>query len=117
MPEDAAVCWPVALAAAAQDGTITVWVATPSGLSPLADADLHLVVEVDPVRAQCCRTAWPEHPALVVWDQVLAPQSDAPVRWCLFNDVRLNGPLDQQAWKAITRTCARSGKSSAWAAP
>jgi hypothetical protein len=36
----------------------------------------------------------------VVCNQVLAPHSDAPVRWCLFNDARLNGPLDQQVWQA-----------------
>jgi len=100
MPEQDAVCWPVAVAAEGQVDTITVWVGAPSKLSSLADPGLHLVVEADPARAQRCRTAWPEHPGLVVCDQVLAPHSDAPVRWCLFNDGRLNGPLDQQVWQA-----------------
>jgi len=100
MPEQDAACWPVAVAETALAGTITVWVGAPAGHSALDDEGLHLVVEADPDRAQRCRTAWPEHPSLVVCDQVLAVQSDAPVRWCLFNDARLNGPLDQQAWKA-----------------
>ena len=100
MPKQDAACWPVALAAAGQLGMITVWVGVPKQLSSLADAGLHLVVEADPTRAERCRTAWPEHPGLVVCNQVLATQSDASLRWCLFNDARLNGPLDQQAWLA-----------------
>ena len=100
MPKQDAACWPVALAAAGQLGMITVWVGVPKQLSSLADAGLHLVVEADPTRAQRCRTACPGNPALVVCDQVLAPQSDASVPWCLFNDYRLNGPLDLQAWLA-----------------
>jgi len=100
MPEQDAASWSAAVAASGQVGAITVWVGAPNGLSSLADAGLHFVVEADPGRAQRCRTAWPEHPGLVVCEQVLAPQSDAPVRWCLFNDTRLNGPLDQQAWQA-----------------
>jgi len=100
MSEQDPASWPVALAAAAQAGMITVWVGAPSGLLALADEGLHLVVEADPTRAQRCRTAWPGNPALVVFDQVLAPQSDASVPWCLFNDSRLNGPLDLQAWLA-----------------
>jgi len=98
MPEQDVDCWPVALATAGQVGSITVWVGAPSVLSPLVDSALHLVVEADPTRAERCRTSWPQHPALVVCDQVLATHSDVPVRWCLFNDGRLNGPLDQQAW-------------------
>jgi len=100
MPEQYANCWSVSVAAAAEVSTITVWVGSPSSLSALEAPGLHLVVEADPDRAQRCRTAWPEKPSLVVCDQVLAVQSDAPVRWCVFNDARLNGPLDQQAWKA-----------------
>jgi len=99
MPEQDSACWPAALVTAGQVSTINVWVGAPSGLSALAVAGLHLVVEADPARAQRCRTAWPEQPALVVCVQVLAPQSDAPVRWCLFNDARLNGPFDQQVWQ------------------
>jgi len=98
MPEQDAASWPLAVAETAQASTITVWVGAPSGLLALADSGLHLVVEADPVVAQRCRTAWLEHPGLVVCDQVLAPHSDATVRWCLFNDARLNGPLDQQVW-------------------
>ena len=100
MPEQDSASWPVAVAETAQSGTITVWVGAPAGHSALANAGLHLVVEADPARAQRCRTDWPEHPGLVVCDQVLAPHSDAHVRWCLFNDARLNGPLDQQVWQA-----------------
>jgi len=100
MPEQDATCWPVAVAETALASTITVWVGAPSGYSALVDEGLHLVVEADPDRGHRCRTAWPDHPSLVVCDQVLAVQSDAPVRWCIFNDARLNGPLDQQAWKA-----------------
>jgi len=100
MPNQDAACWPVALAETAMASTITVWVGAPAGLSSLVDEGLHLVVEADPARAQRCRTAWPEHPALVVCDQVLAVQTDAPMRWCLFNDARLNGAVDQQAWLA-----------------
>jgi len=100
MPEQNLACWPFSVAAACQDCKITVWVGAPSGLLALADEGLHLVVEADPTRAHRCLTAWPEHPALVVCRHVVAAQSDAPARWCLFNDSRLNGPLDQQAWQA-----------------
>jgi len=100
MPDQDAACWPLVVAAAGEVGMITVWVGSPKRLSSLADVGLHLVLEVDPILAESCRTAWPEHPGLVVCNQVLATQSDAPVRWYMFNDARLNGPLDQLAWQS-----------------
>ena len=100
MPAPDLACWPLAAVQSPLGDRITVWVGAPGGLAAPVDAGLQLVVEADPSHAQRCRAAWPEHPGLLVCDQVLAAQSDAPVRWCLFNDARLNGPLDQQAWLA-----------------
>ena len=100
MPVQEDSCWPAAVVQAADPGTITVWVGTPSAPTALEDGGLVLLVEADPTQAQRCRSAWSARHDLVVCDQVLAAQSGAHLRWCLFNDPRLNGPLDEQAWHA-----------------
>lgn len=99
MPVQDVTGWPADVVQAAA-GAITVWVGAPSALTSLGDGGLQLVVEADRFQAERWRTAWPERHQLVVSEQVLAARSGVPVRWCLFNDARLNGPLDQSAWCA-----------------
>ena len=99
MPVQDVAGWPAEVVQAAA-GAITVWVGAPSALTSLGDGGLQLVVEADRFQAERWRTAWPERHQLVVSEQVLAARSGVPVRWCLFNDARLNGPLDQSTWCA-----------------
>lgn len=86
--------------ATAAPAPLTVWVGAPQVLAALPDQGLQVLVEADPNLAERWRIAWHGRQRLVVCDQVLAPESGVPVRWCLFNDARFNGPLDGQSWQA-----------------
>jgi hypothetical protein len=79
--------------------TLTVFVGVPTVVAALPSEGQLLLVEADPDRAQRLKHELGDRQLVAVCVEVLAAQSGTFVRWFSFNDPRLNGPLDAQAWR------------------
>jgi DNA repair exonuclease SbcCD ATPase subunit len=69
-----------------------------------------LLVEADPDQALRLKQELRGRQQVAVCAEVLAQQSGTPLRWYAFNDPRLNGPLDEQAWRERYPNLRRIGE-------
>ena len=89
---------------------LTVWVGGPSAVAALPSEGQLLLVEADPDQALRLKQELRGRQQVAVCAEVLAQQSGTPLRWYAFNDPRLNGPLDEQAWRERYPNLRRIGE-------
>jgi len=89
---------------------LTVWVGGPSAVAALPSEGQLLLVEADPDQALRLKQELRGRLQVAVCAEVLAQQSGTPLRWYAFNDPRLNGPLDEQAWRERYPNLRRIGE-------
>lgn len=77
---------------------LTVWVGAPDDARALPSEGELLLVEADLHKAQLLKRGLHEREQVAVCVEVLAEQSGTQLSWFVFNDSRLNGPLDEQIW-------------------
>ncbi|MEI8251964.1 MAG: hypothetical protein WCF98_12400, partial [Synechococcus sp. ELA057] len=89
---------------------LTVWVGGASAVAALPSEGQLLLVEADPDQALRLKQELRGRQQVAVCAEVLAQQSGTPLRWYAFNDPRLNGPLDEQAWRERYPNLRRIGE-------
>ncbi len=80
---------------------ITVWVGVPTLAKGSLSSGSLLVVEAEPQRARELKQVLLEQQEALVCEEVLAAEHEATVSWHLFNDARLNGPIDLMIWQQL----------------